>query len=110
TVGVAEAMFAFPVRNGRRTSGADRGDACSPCSHACAKPGNGLTDDQILHLIRAFISVECFGSGGETRNVVVGDGSVAAPQFSAPGDSFARLGRAERLCQRRVMIAELAFV
>ena len=58
-------------------------------SHEGAEAGDGLADDQILHLIRAFVGVERFGIGEEARDVVVGDDAVAAQQLAAPGDRLA---------------------
>ena len=48
------------------------------------KPGDGLADDQVLHLIRAFVGVERLGIGEEARDVVVGDDAVAAQHLAAP--------------------------
>ena len=53
-----------------------------------AHAGDGLADDQILHLIRAFVGVERLGIGEETRNVVVGDDAIAAQQLAAPRNSL----------------------
>ena len=59
--------------------------------HEGAEAGDGLADDQILHLISAFVGVERLGIGEEARDVVVGDDTVAAQQFAGPGDRLARL-------------------
>ena len=72
-------------------------------SHKGAEAGDGLADDQVLHLIRAFVGVERLGIGEEARDVVVGDDAVAAQQLAAPCDSLAAFGRAERLGERRMM-------
>ena len=73
------------------------------------KPGDGLADDQILHLIRAFVGVERFAVRKEARDLVVGDDAVAAQQLAGPGDGLAALGRAERLGERRMRVRQLAF-
>src|SRR5882762_9992890 len=79
-------------------------------SHEGAEAGDGLADDQILHLIGAFVGVERLGVREEAGDVVVGDDAVAAQQLAAPRDGLARSSRAERLGERRVMVAELAFI
>ena len=58
-------------------------------SHEGAEAGDGLADDQILHLIGAFVGVERLGVGEEARDVVVGDDAVAAQQLAGPGDGLA---------------------
>src|ERR1700677_2595453 len=73
-------------------------------SHEGAVTGDGLADDQILHLIGAFVGVQCLGIGEEAREVVVGDNAVAAQDLAAPCDRLARFRRAERLRQRRMMV------
>src|SRR6266571_1169280 len=69
-------------------------------SNEGAQTSDGFADDQILHLIGAFIGIERFGIGEEPRDVVVGDDAVAAQQFAAPCDGLAALGRGERLGKR----------
>src|SRR6266481_4724656 len=69
-----------------------------------------LADDQVLHLVRTFVGIERFGVGEEARNVVVGDDAVAAQELATPGDRLARLRCAERLRERRLVIAEPAFI
>jgi hypothetical protein len=46
--------------------------------------GDGLADDQILHLIRTFVGVERLGIGEEARDVVVGDDAIATEDLAAP--------------------------
>ena len=53
-----------------------------------AYAGDGLADDQILHLIRALVGIECLGIGEEARDIVIGDDPVAAQQLAAPRNSF----------------------
>src|SRR5262245_13674057 len=85
---------------------------CRPvsASHEGAEPGDLLADDQVLHLIRAFVGVECLGIREEPRNVVVDQDAVAAQQLSRPGEGLTRLGRRERLRKRRLLVRKLAFV
>src|SRR5262249_21320001 len=75
-----------------------------------AEPGDRLADDQVLHLIRAFVGIERLGISKETRDVVVGEDAVAAEQLPRPGDRLTRLGRRERLRKRRLLVRKLAFV
>src|SRR3954454_24655562 len=58
--------------------------------HERADARDRLADDQVLHLIRAFVGVERLGIGEEARDVVVGDVAVAAQQLAAPADGLAR--------------------
>ena len=74
-----------------------------------AEAGDGLADDQVLHLIGAFVGVERLGIRKEPRDLVVGDDSVAAEQLAGPRDRLAALGRAERLGERRMGVSQLAF-
>src|SRR5437899_9627091 len=77
-------------------------------SDKSAEPGDGLADDQILHLVGAFVGVERFGIGEEARHLVVGDDAVAAQELAGPCDGLAALGRAERLGERRMCVCQLA--
>src|ERR1700675_5081065 len=79
-------------------------------SHEGAATGDGFADDQILHLICAFVGVQRLSIGEEAREIVVGDDAVAAQDLASPRDRLARFRRAERLRQRRMMIVKLAFV
>src|SRR6202044_476200 len=47
-------------------------------SHEGAQASDGLADDQILHLICAFVGVERFAIRKEPRGLIVGDDAVAA--------------------------------
>ena len=58
-------------------------------SHEGADAGDGLADDQVLHLECAFVGVERLGVGEEARDVVVGDDAVAAEDLAAPRDGLA---------------------
>src|SRR5277367_1979075 len=73
-----------------------------------ANAGDRLADDQVLHLIGAFVGVERFGVGEEARDIVVGDDAIAAQHLAAPGDGFPGLRGAKSLGERSVMVAELA--
>jgi len=53
-------------------------------SNEGAVTGDGFADDQILHLIGAFVGVQRLGIGEETRDIVVGDDAVAAQDLAAP--------------------------
>src|SRR5215471_1832734 len=75
-----------------------------------AEPGDRLADDQLLHLIRAFVGIDRLGIREVARNVVVEEDAVAAQQLSRPGDRLTRLGRRERLRKRRLLFRKLAFV
>jgi len=52
-------------------------------------PGDGFADDQILHLIGAFVGVQRLRIGKEAREIVVGDDAVAAQDLAAPCDGLA---------------------
>src|SRR3954447_6348023 len=87
---------------GRTPSGRTGGNGVRPeafASHEGAQTSDGFADDQILHLIRAFIGVERFGIREEACNIVVGDDAIAAQQLAAPRNSLAGFCRAERLGQ-----------
>src|SRR5215510_7810159 len=49
------------------------------------EPGDRLADDQVLHLIGAFVGIERLGVGEEARDVVIDDDAVAAEQLTRPG-------------------------
>src|SRR5271170_4160013 len=78
-------------------------------SHEGTQASDGLAEDQILHLISAFVGVERFAIRKEPRDLVVGDDTVAAEQLASPGDGLAALGRAERLGKGRVGVRQFAF-
>src|SRR5262245_2196396 len=81
-----------------------------PCSHVGAEPGDLLADDQVLHLICTFVGVERLGIREEARHVIIDEDAVAAEQLSRPGNRLARLGRRERLRERRLLFRKLALV
>jgi hypothetical protein len=53
-------------------------------SNEGAVTGDGLADDQILHLIGTFVGIERLGIREEARDIVVGDDAVAAQDLAAP--------------------------
>src|SRR5215470_9727713 len=75
-----------------------------------AEPGDRLADDQMLHLIGAFVGIERLGVREEARNVVIDEDAVAAEQLSRPGNRLTHLGRGERLGNRRLLVGKLALV
>src|SRR3954465_2213185 len=79
-------------------------------SNEGAVTGDGFADDQILHLIGAFVGVQRLRLVEEAGDIVVGYDAVAAQNLAAPRDCLARFRRAERLRQRCMMVAKLAFV
>src|SRR6266542_3711998 len=78
--------------------------------HERADARDRLADDQVLHLVRAFVRIQRLCVGEEARDVVVGDDAVAAEELAAPADGLACFCRTERLRERRLMVAKLAFV
>src|SRR5712675_1821557 len=87
---------------GRTPPGGRGGNGVRPeafASHKGTQASDGFAEDQILHLIRAFVGVEGFGIREEACDVVVGDNAIAAEEFTSPRDGLARLCRAERLGQ-----------
>src|ERR1700722_8201348 len=78
-------------------------------SNEGAETRNGLSEDQILHLKRAFVGVEGFAVGEEARDFVVGDNAVTAQELAGPCNGLAALGRTERLGKRRMRVCKLAF-
>ena len=53
-------------------------------SHEGAVTGDGFADDQILHLIGAFVGLQRLRIGKEAREIVVGDDASAAQDLAAP--------------------------
>jgi hypothetical protein len=74
-----------------------------------AQAGDSLADDQVLHLVRAFVRVERFRIGEEASDVVVRDNAVSAEQLTSPGDSLATLGSRESLRDRRMGVRQFPF-
>src|SRR5277367_1365036 len=89
-----------------------RGNGVRPeafASHEGTQASDGLAEDQILHLICAFVGVERFAIREESRGLIVGDYAVAAEQLASPGNGLTALGCAERLGKGRVGVRQLAF-
>src|SRR5712671_1185356 len=105
---VAEAMFGISClgnkRASRRRRATGNGRWLALGSHEGAEAGDGLADDQVLHLIRAFVGVERLGIVEEARDVVIGDDAVAPEDLTAPGYRLARFRRAECFREGRVVI------
>jgi hypothetical protein len=49
-----------------------------------AVAGDGFADDQVLHLIGAFVGIQRLGIAEEARDIVVGDDAVAAQDLATP--------------------------
>src|SRR5262245_22779091 len=79
----------------------------SPFSNEGAEAGDGLADDQVLHLEGAFVGVDRFPVGEEACDVVVDQDPVAAHQLARPGDGLARFGGTEGLDDRRLRVGQL---
>src|SRR3984957_572344 len=102
----------FPVLEFLAHAVGEDGNGVRPeafASHEGTQASDGFADDQILHLICAFVGVERFAIREEPRGLVVGDDAVAAEHLASPGDGLAALGRAERLGKGRVGVRQLAF-
>src|SRR4029077_17423493 len=68
---------------------------CDGCSNESTQAGDGLTDDQVLHLEGDFIRVERFAIVEKAGDLVIGYYAVAAEQFPGPRNFLATLGRPE---------------
>src|SRR5260370_22995859 len=93
----------------RHGGSAGVGGPAGEMSHEGAEAGDSLADDQILHLIRAFVGVERFTIREEACRLVVGNDSVAAHQLTGPGNRLAAFGRGERLGKRGMGVRQLTF-
>jgi hypothetical protein len=65
-------------------SSCEEGRRAPATSHEGADAGDGLADDQVLHLIGAFVGVQRLGIVEEARDIVVGDDAIAAQDLTAP--------------------------
>src|ERR1700688_4570590 len=74
-----------------------------------AQAGNGLAENQVLHLERALVGVESFRIHEESPDVVVSGDAVAAEQLARPRDRLAALGCREGLSKRCMRVGHLAF-
>src|SRR5262249_10895921 len=73
-------------------------------SEKCAQPGDGLANDQVLHLIGTFVRIERLRIGEVTGCVVVSDNAVTAQEFTTPGNGLAHARGAKRFRQRSVLV------
>src|SRR3954468_22367354 len=78
--------------------------------YECAQSGDRLADDQVLHLVGAFVGVERLRIREEAADTVVHGDAVAAADLPRPRDGLAALGGAERFCDRGMRIRQLAFL
>src|SRR5882724_3164145 len=74
-----------------------------------AETGNGLAENQVLHLERALVGVESFRIHEEPPDVVLSGDAVAAEQLASPRDRLAALGCREGFGQRCMRVGHLAF-
>src|ERR1700722_1542536 len=73
-----------------------------------AQSGNGLAQNQVLHLEGALVGVQSFRIHKESPDVVVSGDAVAAEQLSRPRDRLAALGGREGLGKRCMRVGHLA--
>src|ERR1700692_4965577 len=71
---------------------------------------NGLADDQRVHFPCALVEIDRFRTGHEASDVLLEQDAVAAEQLARIADGFSAFDRAERLRERRMLIAHHAFV
>src|SRR5690348_15386175 len=72
--------------------------------YECAQSGDRLADDQVLHLVGAFVGIEGLRIGEEATDTVVHGDAVAAADFTRPRDRLAAFRRAERFGDRRMRV------
>ncbi len=72
-----------------------------------ARAGDGPADDQGIDLAGALVGVDRLGIGHEAADLVLQQDAVAAEQLAGVTDGFPHPHRAERLGQRRVLVAAL---
>src|SRR5258708_5488288 len=77
--------------------------------HEGAEPRDGFAENQVLHLERALVGVECFRIHEEPPDVVLSGDAVAAEQLACPRDRLAALGGCEGLGKRCMRVHHLAF-
>src|SRR3954465_13722331 len=78
--------------------------------YECAQSGDGLADDQVLHLVGAFVGVERLRIREEAADTVAHGDAVAAADLPGPRHRLAALRRAERFGDRRMRVRQLAFL
>src|SRR5437016_2384686 len=74
-----------------------------------AEAGNGLAENQVLHLEGALVGVESFRIHEEPPDVVLSGDAVAAEQLTRPRDRLATFGGSEGLGKRCMRVRHLAF-
>src|SRR5712671_1555952 len=67
----------------------------SGISHKGAEPGDSFAEDQILHLVSAFVGEQRFRVGEIARYVVLGGDAVASEYLPRPRDGLATPCRGE---------------
>src|SRR3954452_5764089 len=75
-----------------------------------AQPAHGFANDQVLHLVSAFVGVEGFRIREEAADTVVHGDAVAAADLPRPRNRLAALCRAVCFGDRRMRVRQLAFV
>src|SRR4051794_15844752 len=76
----------------------------------CAQPADRLADDQVLHLVGAFVGVKGLRVREETPDPVLDRDAVATADLARPRDRLAALCRAERFGDRGMCVGQLAFL
>src|ERR1700730_9514264 len=74
-----------------------------------AQAGNGLAENQVLHLERALVGVQSFRIHEESPDVAVSGDAVAAEPLARLRTGLAALSGSEGLGQGRMRIRQLAF-
>src|SRR5882724_11522482 len=91
---------------GRQTlDTAHLGIQCCLASDESAQSGDGLSDDQRVHLPGALAGIDRLRVRDETSDMVLQQDAVAAEQLARIADGFPAFDRAERLGKRRMLIA-----
>src|SRR4026208_2230800 len=78
--------------------------------HKGTQPRDRFAENEVLHLIRPFITKKRFGVREESPDVVIDRKTVAAKYLTAPRHSLATLGRGKRLGERCLSVSQLALV
>src|SRR5476649_2224356 len=69
-----------------------------------AEAGDGLADDERVHLARALVGIQRLGVGDEAADMVFQQDAVGAEQLARPAHRLAHAHRADALGQRRVFV------
>src|SRR6188472_2872976 len=78
--------------------------------HKGTQPCDGFAENEVLHLICAFITEKRFGVSEESPDVVIDRNAVAAEYLPAPRYSLATLGGGKRLGECCLSVSQLALV